>query len=436
MGSGRPATTQRRGWRPGTDRGPAWSAPASTRISRGRKKRGVRTCRRVQLTLRSRRPLARPRRRRSRAPFRNARRMGERWAKAAAYPNAKGRLRATLCEVVAAFLAAFQDLAIRAGEQAEPARGLFRARPVAQMHPNQGEDLIAPNGAGAEVAGGDPRKRFARATLLAGGRPGVLTRIQTSRPVPHPPGCRCTWSAFRAASAMPDSPELCSGLPSDRLPARLGDPQPGHLDTPAAGRSRRYGARRKFTLSSLFGQRRDPRKRLKQLQWSRSRPRLRQGRPDPRQVRTDQRPRSRTRSDRVQCRTVCAKLNTKGAEPRGETQDFRTPCTQRFGRASARRRAETRRPVGREEWCPLGQFAPVDVKAMCTKRPHHRLRSSGALIVGDHSMSRRKTSCPYQRSITAAGSEREACSAASLAAPVSISRSRVRAHLARMRTEQ
>jgi hypothetical protein len=363
--------------------------------------------------------------------------MGERWAKAAAYPNAKGRLRATLCEVVAAFLAPFQDLAIRAGELSRTRTGAFSCAICGANAPKSGRRSDSSKWCWSRGRRRwDPRKRVARATLLAGGRPGVLTRIQTSRPVPHPPGCRCTWSAFRAASAMPDSPELCSGLPSDRLPARLGDPQPGHLDTPAAGRSRRYGARRKFTLSSLFGQRRDPRKRLKQLQWSRSRPRLRQGRPDPRQVRTDQRPRSRTRSDRVQCRTVCAKLNTKGAKPRGETQDFRTPCTQRFGRVSARRRAETRRPVGREEWCPLGQFAPVDVKAMCTKWPHHRLRSSGALIVGDHSMSRRKTSCPYQRSITAAGSDREACSAASLAAPVSISRSRVRAHLARMRTEQ
>jgi hypothetical protein len=37
--------------------------------------------------------------------------MGERWAKAAAYPNAKGRLRATLCEVVAATMARAVEVA-------------------------------------------------------------------------------------------------------------------------------------------------------------------------------------------------------------------------------------------------------------------------------------------------------------------------------------
>jgi hypothetical protein len=52
-----------------------------------------------------------------------------------------------------------------------------------------------------------PKTHFARATLLAGGRPRVPTRIQTSRPVPQPPECRCTWWAFRVVSAMPGSPE-------------------------------------------------------------------------------------------------------------------------------------------------------------------------------------------------------------------------------------
>jgi hypothetical protein len=51
-----------------------------------------------------------------------------------------------------------------------------------------------------------PKKHFARGTLLAGGQPGVLTKIQTSRPVPQPEECRCTWSAFRAVSAMQGLP--------------------------------------------------------------------------------------------------------------------------------------------------------------------------------------------------------------------------------------
>jgi hypothetical protein len=122
-------------------------------------------------------------------------------------------------------LAAFQDLAIRAGELSRTRTGAFSCATCGANAPKSGRRSDSSKWCWSRGRRRwDPRKRFARATLLAGGRPGVLTRIQTSRPVPHPPGCRCTWSAFRAASAMPDSPELCSGLPSDRLPARLGDP--------------------------------------------------------------------------------------------------------------------------------------------------------------------------------------------------------------------